>query len=76
MPDVLAPLALNDKGQCPACARKPIEYKGSWRSTRQFFCVKCGRSYDHETGDQRENFEFKKVEGGFVMNYESRCGDN
>lgn len=57
-------MKLNDKGQCPVCKRKPLRYTGgSWRNTkREFFCAKCDRSFDLDTGEQMENWAWKRVE--------------
>jgi hypothetical protein len=57
-------LRINEKGQCPVCLRKPLRYTGRQRRTeRQFFCCKCDRSFNLDTGVQMENFAWKKMEG-------------
>jgi hypothetical protein len=48
---------LNDKGRC--CGRKPIVYRGS---NPRLFCCRCDREFDPATGDQRENWAWRKHE--------------
>ena len=48
---------LNDKGQCPACKRKPLVYKRDYMK----FCARCHRSFNIETGEQIENWGWKRV---------------
>lgn len=43
---------LNDKGQCPACLRKPLTYKRD----RFYSCIKCHRHFDLCTGMQIESW--------------------
>jgi hypothetical protein len=45
-------LTLNERGQCPACSRKPIPYK----RTRHLFCPRCDRAYDMDSGAQIDNW--------------------
>lgn len=52
---------LDSAGRC--CGRKPLPYKGSWRSERQRFCVTCDRSFDYDTGVQRQNFAWTFDDG-------------
>ncbi len=49
---------LNEKGQCPACRRKPLVYK---RLNPRRYCSKCDREFDIETGEQIEGFSWKKI---------------
>lgn len=67
---------LDAKGRC--CGRKPLDYKGSWRSTEpQKFCCRCDRAYDRVTGEQIENFAFSKCEGCgcWIKGGEQLCGE-
>lgn len=60
-------MTLAEKGRC--CGRKPIDYKGgAWNSPKrpQKFCDRCCRAYDRITGEQIENWVWKKTEDGFV----------
>lgn len=52
-----------DPSQLRCCGRKPIRYKGgSWCSPApQLFCPRCDRAYDLETGDQMENWAWKRL---------------
>jgi hypothetical protein len=50
-----ARLALNDRGQCPACHHKPIPYK----RTRHLFCPRCDRAYDMDSGVQIDNWAWR-----------------
>ncbi len=52
-------LKINKKGQCPVCEIKALIYKGR-NSPRQYFCYRCSRSYNLDTGIQRENWAFVK----------------
>lgn len=53
---------LDEKGRC--CGRKPLVYKVP-RS--QKFCTRCDRSYDRASGEQIENWAWKKdASGEFV----------
>ena len=45
-------MRLNEKGQCPACRRKPLRYK----SNGYWFCARCDRAYSLATGEQIPNF--------------------
>jgi len=49
---------LDSKGRC--CGRKPLEYRGSWHGPRQYFCTRCDRSFDLDTGKQIENWAWKR----------------
>ncbi len=54
---------LDDKGRC--CGRKPIEYKNHDYGTDGFkFCPRCDRAYDRETGEQIDNWAWKKNAAG------------
>lgn len=58
-------MKLDEKGRC--CGRKPIDYKGSWRSIPQKFCPRCCRAFSRETGEQIDNWAWKKgSDGEFV----------
>jgi transposase-like protein len=48
---------LNEKGQCPTCKRKPLVYKRDHMK----FCARCHRSFDIETGEQIENWGWKRL---------------
>ena len=49
-----------DKGRC--CGRKPRPYKGGHLSERKRVCLKCDREFDYDTGDQVENWAWKRTE--------------
>ncbi len=52
-------LALNTKGQCPACRIKPLVYK-----RRSFkFCHRCSRAFNINTGEQIENWAYRIIDG-------------
>jgi hypothetical protein len=53
---------LNQKGQCPACNKKPLIYKR--KGTK--FCARCCRQFDIDTGAPTENFAWKRADAGFV----------
>jgi hypothetical protein len=56
---------LDEKGRC--CGRKPIDYKGGgWNSPArpEKFCDRCDRSFDRATGEQVENWAWRKLPGG------------
>lgn len=57
-------MKINEKGQCPACRVKPLTYKRQ----RMLFCYRCSREFDIESGDQRENFSWRRDDesGEFV----------
>lgn len=57
-------MKLDEKGRC--CGRKPIDYKGSWRGPAHKFCARCDRAYDRITGEQIENWAWKKQGDEFV----------
>jgi hypothetical protein len=46
---------LNEKGQCPACKKKPLVYKRN----KQKFCARCDRSFDIVTGEQVDNWAWQ-----------------
>jgi transposase-like protein len=48
---------LNEASQCPACRRKPRIYKRQHMK----FCAGCCREFDLETGQQIENWAWKKT---------------
>jgi len=55
---------LDAKGRC--CGRKPNQYKGGPHGRgekRHRFCRRCNRAYDYDTGQQIENWAFKKCPG-------------
>jgi hypothetical protein len=45
-------LALNSKGQCPPCGKKPLTYKRE----KQYFCWRCDRAYSMVTKEQIPNW--------------------
>ncbi|WP_027578519.1 hypothetical protein [Bradyrhizobium sp. Ai1a-2] len=49
-------MKLDAKGRCPNCLKKPIAYQREQR----FFCHRCCRSYDMKTGEQRDNWAWKR----------------
>jgi len=49
-------MRLNDKGQCPVCQRKPRIYK----RYGFYACIRCGRHYSLETGEELEEAEAQK----------------
>jgi hypothetical protein len=55
-------LVLNEKGQCPACQRKPLVYKRQ----RMKFCTRCNREFDIFIGKQIENWAWRSV-GPFMF---------
>lgn len=59
----LPPVKLDSKGRC--CGRKPIMYK---REPHKF-CPRCDRSFHAETGDQIENWAWKREGAGFRSVY-------
>ena len=48
---------LNEKGQCPICKRKPTVYKRDQKK----FCTHCDRAFNIETGEQIQNFAYRKI---------------
>lgn len=50
-------MRLDEKGRC--CGKKPIFYK---RPPRHF-CPRCDRAYDAVTGEQIENWAWRKAPG-------------
>jgi hypothetical protein len=57
-------MKLNEKGQC--CGRKPLLYKrpmGEILGPHKF-CFRCDRAFDVETGEQIENWAYKKHANG------------
>lgn len=53
-------MKINEKGQCPECRRKPLTYK----RRRMLFCARCDREFDMDSGEQRENWAWKRGEAG------------
>lgn len=53
-------MTLDDKGRC--CGRKPLVYKRSPSTGEppQRFCCRCDRAYNIETGEQIDNWAWKK----------------
>lgn len=70
-------MKLDAKGRC--CGRKPIDYKGSRGSPEKphKFCFRCDRAYHRETGEQIENWAFKKCPGcgSWIAGSASACGE-
>lgn len=62
---VFEALRLNERGQCPNCLRKPLPYErdGHW------FCPRCCRDYRMDNGEQRGNWAWLSVAGGFIPRY-------
>lgn len=59
------PNKLDEKGRC--CGRKPIVY----RRPPQLFCSRCDRSFDVDTGLQRENWAWGLIDGQWVSKRKS-----
>ena len=61
-------MKLNEKGQCPPCKRKPLLYKRAHGPNDPIngfhFCFSCDRAYSRSTGEQIENWAWKKGENG------------
>jgi hypothetical protein len=57
-----AGLVLNEKGQCPACEKKPLVYKRQHLK----FCMWCSREFNIETGRQIESRTWKST-GAFTF---------
>lgn len=55
-------MKLDSLGRC--CGRKTITYEGHGLPGRQKFCARCHRSYDYDTGKQRENWAWKRTQNG------------
>lgn len=55
-------MRLDEKGRC--CGRKPLVYTGRGITPRQRFCSRCDRSYDFDTGEQIENWAWRKNDSG------------
>jgi hypothetical protein len=51
---------LNEKGQCPACLKKPRPY----RRQNMFACLRCGREFNMETRVQQANYFWSLDENG------------
>jgi hypothetical protein len=60
------PTRLDDAGRC--CGRKPLVYK---RPRPGFhFCCRCDRAFALDTGEQIDNWQWKKTpDGNFVATY-------
>lgn len=58
-------MRLNDKGQCPACLKKPRVYKR--KPHPMLFCARCGAEYDPVTYEQRDNFAWhQNISGEWI----------
>lgn len=55
---------LGNKGRC--CGKKPILYKGRYTAFPQKFCPGCDRAYNPETGEQIDNWAWKKIGNEFI----------
>lgn len=70
-------MKLDEKGRC--CGRKPIDYKGTGSSPEKphKFCTRCDRAYDRITGEQIENWAYKKCPGcgGWIAGGAWACGE-
>jgi hypothetical protein len=52
-------MKLNEKGQCPDCKVKPLKYKRPhppWNLAPFYFCYRCDRAFDADTGEMVENW--------------------
>lgn len=54
--------SLDERGRC--CGRKPLVYKRP--RPGHFFCARCDRAFNLETGIQTENWAWKFSSTGFV----------
>ncbi len=69
MADVYAPRKLDDHGRC--CGRKPLFYQlNMYRKGRDphYFCTRCNAEYT-PAGEQRGNWAWQRIEGGFTPKY-------
>ena len=62
-------MKLDENGRC--CGRKPRYYKGKYplasHTYPELLCIRCGRAYDPETGEQKASFEWPiQVDGEWV----------
>ena len=60
IPQILAPVRLDDKGRC--CGRKPIVYKRK----AEYYCARCHRVFDIDSGEQIQSWAYLATDGGFV----------
>ena len=59
-----APAILDERGRC--CGRKPLTYK----RTRHYFCPRCCSAFALDTGQQIENWAWKRqADGRFAPTY-------
>ena len=70
-------MKFDEKGRC--CGRKPIHYKGgSWCSppgSPMYFCDRCDRQYDPETGNQVENWAWTPDRMGIFRKINQEKGE-
>lgn len=52
---------INENGKCIPCGIKPLKYTGRVSSERQYFCHRCDRSYNLDTGEQRPNWAWELI---------------
>lgn len=59
-------MKLNDKSQCPECLIKPLVYKRNNGPDHppQKFCPRCSRSFNLETGEQQNNWAWRRGSNG------------
>jgi len=48
-------MKIEPNGRCPVCKRKCLTYKRD----RKYFCSRCDRAFDLDTGEFRPNFAWK-----------------
>lgn len=65
-------MRLDEKGRC--CGRKPLKYKG-FNAARGYFCFRCDRNFDLDTGEQIENYAWRKIDGEWVKRLLNRIDD-
>lgn len=58
-------MRLDDKGRCPNCLRKPLEY----RRERVLFCHTCCRLFEMATGEWIANWAWKHGKCGLEAAY-------
>lgn len=63
--------SLDEKGRC--CGRKPIIYKRP--RPGHYYCCRCHRHFNLETGIQVENWAWKYGQGGFVSTKAPRASE-
>jgi hypothetical protein len=65
----MTPLKLDEQGRCPHCLVKPLVYKRN----HQKFCHRCDRAFDIHTGEQVDNWAWRKVSDEFIPRIRKRA---